>query len=135
MNGVVRVRELVVREVGAGLHDQALGIDEPAALPRLGFGIPRARRGHVEIGDAGAGLARAEEEQIRWSAQRTAGEAQAGDHAGQGDRGRALDVVVEARQPLTGSGQQAEGVRVAEVLPLQQRLGENRGGGRRRTPR
>jgi hypothetical protein len=76
----VGVGQLVLGELaGPVAHDEALRIDEPAALARLGLAeafLPGG--GHEEIGDAGAGLAGAEEEQLL-VAQLAAGQAQPGE--------------------------------------------------------
>ena len=77
---VVRVRLLVPGErARPAAHDQSLRIDEPAAAPGLGSAEAFLEQGgHEQVGDAGAGLARAEEEQLL-VAQPPAGQAQRGE--------------------------------------------------------
>ena len=57
--------QLVLGEIGAALHDQAARVDEPAAprAPRPRQALRHHRRDH-EVGDAGRGLAGAEEQQL-----------------------------------------------------------------------
>ena len=62
---------------------------------------------------------------ILWSTDRAVGLAQPGQHGGQGDRGRALDVVVERAQPVAVAIEQQVGVVLGEVLPLQQHVRED----------
>jgi hypothetical protein len=57
--------------------------------------------------------------------ERGAAAAQRRQHAGETHRARALDVVVEGRQALAVTVQQARGIVLAEVLPLQQHAGEH----------
>ncbi len=60
----------------------------------------------------------------RSSVELPAGGAGGGEDAGHRHRGRALDVVVEGRQLLPVALEQAEGVPLLEVLPLQEGLRE-----------
>ncbi len=124
---VVGVWQLVVCEVGPRLHDEALRVDEPATGSRVGLAHASGHRGrHIQVGDARAGFARAEEQQLLLCERATC-DAQRRHHACQRHGGGALDVVVEAGQLLAVLAEQAERVGVAEVLPLQQRLGEDGG--------
>ena len=124
----VRVRQLVVREaaglrVALGAHE-ALRVHEPAARSRrrLAHALA-ARRRHEQVADAGARLAGAQEQQPLLREPR-ARQAQRGEHAGERDGRRALDVVVERAYALAVLLQDAKGVLVPEVLPLDQRLRE-----------
>jgi len=119
---VVGVVEFMLGEVGPALHDEALRIHEPAALSRLGLAQALRLRGRdVEIGDAGPGFAGAEEEQPLFG-KFAVGLAQRTEHARERHCRGALNIVVEARQMAPVVPQQPERVRVAEILPLQERL-------------
>src|SRR3990172_777893 len=115
---VLRVRDLVLGEVGAALDDQAFRVDQPAALVSGGFGQPLRHHGRgYQIGDAGGGFARTQE-QYFLVAQLAAGDAQRREQARQHDGCRSLDVVVEGADPVTVLVQQAECVVIGEVLEL-----------------
>ena len=122
---LVRVGELVRGEVGAALHHQPLGVDQPAALARRVLGdmpcatIAATMRSAMPV----AGLARAEEQEALVR-QLAAGDAQRREKPGQRDRRRALDVVVEGADAVAVFLQQAERVVVGEVLELDQHARE-----------
>ena len=121
---VARVWQLVLRQVLAGLDDQALGIHEPH--PAQGFlaGHPLALHGrHAQIGDPDAGLARAEEQQCLLGDVLT-GDAAGAQQAGQCHGGGALNVVVEGADPVAVLLEQSERVAGGEVLELDQRFRE-----------
>ena len=121
---VVRVRKLVVLQALARLAHEALRVHEPALLARLLLADAlEARRRHVQVADARARLAGAEEQQALFG-ELLAREAQARDHASDRDGRRALNVVVERADAVLVLLEEAERVLVAEVLPLQQRLRE-----------
>ena len=126
----MRVAKLVRVEAGAILDHQAARIHQPDAPARFGFARAVRHHGrHHEIGDAGCGFARAEEQQ-RLLAELAAGHAQRREQAGERDRRRALDVVVERRNLVAVFVQQAERRVIGEILELDQHAGEDlaRGG-------
>ena len=85
----------------------------------------RHHRGDDEVGDAGRGLAGAEE-QDRLVVQLAAGHAQRREQAGERHRGGALDVVVEGADLVAIFVQQTEAVVVGEILELDQHAGKYR---------
>ena len=85
-----------------------------------------AHRRRQQVRDAGAGLARAEQEHAL-VADALPGEAQRGQDPRDGDARRALDVVVEAGDPVLVALEQPEGVVLVEVLPLHDGAGEDLG--------
>ena len=117
-------------EAGAILDHQALGIDQPDAPARFGLaGALRHHGGRRQIGDAGRRFAGAEE-QDGLILEFAAGHAQRREQAGERDRRRALDVVVEGRNLVAIFVQQMERRVVGEVLELDQHAREHlpRGG-------
>ena len=109
---------LVRYQVGALSHDQSLGVEEPAAQPRLGLAQPFLHhRRHDQVADADAGLAGAVEEEFV-VAQAAAGQTQRRVETGQHHAGCTLNVVVEGADAIAVVVQQPEGVGVAEVLEL-----------------
>ena len=122
---VVREMQLVFGQLRAALDDEALGIDKPDAFAR--FGQRKTflhQHGDDVVGDAHAGLARAEE-QHALVAHLAAGQAQRREDARQRDGAGALDVVVEGAELVAIAFQQAEGVAVAEIFKLEERVREH----------
>ena len=115
---LVLVRDLLV------VDHQAVAVEVgDREVQRLAGEARALERVAQQAGDADAGRAGAEDHDALLG-QRDAGRAAAGHDAGHGHRGRALDVVVEAGDALAVAVEQAEGVDLLEVLPLQQRLRE-----------
>ena len=120
---VVGVLALVADQVEPALHHQPLGVEVPAAATRLLHTEPLLHQGGDEqFAGAHAGLAGAEEEEAL-VAQGAAGDAQGRQDAGDGHRGGALDVVVEAADLVAVLLQQVEGVAVGKVLELDEGAG------------
>ncbi len=122
---LVRERQLVPREVAARGHHEPLRVDEPAAASRLRLVGPFLHhRGDDQLADPGRGRAGAVEEHPLL-AERPPGGARRGVEPGQRHPGGALDVVVERADPVAVALEDAEGVLGREVLPLEQRVGED----------
>ena len=115
---VLRERLLKVGEVGARGHQQAIDVEQRVAAPRRGeiHALPRHRLAD-QLGDAGRGRARAEEQEPLIG-ELLSGDAQRGEDPGQRDAGGALDVVVEGADLVAIARQDRDGVDVGEVLPL-----------------
>ena len=102
------------------LDQQAVLIDHEEALGRRpGVDTGLDHRRHQQAGDAAAGGAGAEDGDALLG-QRHAGHADGRQQRAGRDRGRALDVVVEGAEPVAIALEQPRGVRLGEVLPLQQ---------------
>jgi hypothetical protein len=104
--------------------DQAFAVHEPEA----GAGLVGAESfflegGVEELGDAGGGGTRAEEEHAQ-VLERDAGDAGGGVDPGQGHGGGALDVVVETAHAVPVLFQECVGVGGGKILELDQGLGE-----------
>ena len=122
---IMRVAKLVVGEACPALDDKAAQVHEPGALQRIGFGCAfRHHGGDDEVGDAGRGLARAEEQHLLVG-QFSAGHPQCREQAGERHRRRPLNVVVEDVYPVAIFVQQPERRVIGEILELDQHAGES----------
>ena len=106
------------------VHDEPLAVEirgrEREGLARDALALERVAH---EAGDADARGARAQEDDALLL-DRDPRDAAAGDHARDGHGGRPLDVVVEAGDDLLVAVEEAERVRLLEVLPLEEDLRE-----------
>src|ERR1019366_25714 len=106
--------------VGPSFPNQATGVDEDLALAHFVFGQALGEQGRAqEAANTDPGGARADQHKALL-AQGLPNQAQAGQDAGQGHGGGALDVVIEAGQAARVAAEQAKGIGLLEVLPLQQ---------------
>ena len=109
---------LGVIEVLAPVVDHAARIDEHDGPPDGRLGHPVLEHRETEQArDADARRARADEHDTRVGEPRPEA-AQAGQHAGDHDRGGPLDVVVEGRHAVPVAVEDAQRVVLLEVLPL-----------------
>ena len=121
---IVGEGEFVAGEIVAAFDDEALGIDEPAALPGLGFGEALGHEsGDNQFADSGASFAGAEEEEFLLAEGHT-GDAQGGVDAGEGDGGGALDVIIEGADAGAVFREEAESVVIGEILKLEEGVWE-----------
>ena len=119
------MRQLVIGDVVATGVDQAAAVHEGHRRARLVGSQPfrdQLAREHARDADAGRAGADQHEALAAQAALRAARRQQAGED----DRAGALDVVVEARQPVAIAIQDAQGVVLLEVLPLQHGCREDR---------
>ena len=112
----------VLGEIGAILGEQPDDVDDPDPFPRGLFGQPLRHHfpaDHVQHADAGRAGAEHHDLLLR---KRATGNLRGTVQCTDGDRGGALDVVVEGQQLVAVAGQDRLGVRGGEVLPLQQHV-------------
>ena len=111
-------RLLEVGEIGTAALDQAVHVDQPAALPGLVHREAVLRHGQADqLGDAGARRAGAEEQE-GLVFPTVLEDAEGGRDAGHGHGRGALDVVVVAADPVAVAGQERHGMEIREVLEL-----------------
>src|SRR6185312_3576007 len=124
------VGDLEVTQAGHVVGEQAVAVQAPEPCPCRGGVQPVAGHGRPElVGDADARGAGAEDDHAVLGERDLAGMG-AGQYGGEVDRAGALHVVVEGEYVGAVAVQNAPGVAGAEVLPVQQRVGEDlqRGG-------
>src|SRR6516164_5560012 len=112
-------------EIGPAVDDEALRIKKPG--PGTGLGLVASlacQRGDDEISNADACFA-STEEQDTLVAQEPSRDPQRCAQTGEGDRGRALDIVVKTADAIAVFFQEPKCVAVREVLQLDQRPRKN----------
>ena len=115
---LVGVSQLMLGQIVAAFHHQAARIHHPAALLGGVFGESLGYHGgNHQVGDAGGGLARTEEQQLLLG-ELAAVDAQRRENACQRNCRRALDIVVESADPIAVFLQQAECIVISEILEL-----------------
>ena len=125
LGGGACVGDLEVAHAGHVVGEQAVAVQAPEPCPRRGGVQPVAGHGVVElVGDADARGAGTEDDYPVLGERGLAG-AGAGQHGGEVDRAGALHVVVEGEYVAAVAVEDAAGVAGTEVLPVQQRVGED----------
>src|SRR6267378_6559131 len=98
--------------------EKTVNIDEPETRARFGFGEAlRNERRAQKISDTGTGRSGSEHDNVL-IAKPTARHADRGEDRANGNRGRALNVVVESNELIPGAIQDGARVGVGEVFPL-----------------
>ena len=126
MHAILRLGQLALEGLQAvhAVVEQALAVDQEEAGAGLGLGQALLdHRGDELLGDPAARRAGAEDRD-GVVAERPAGDGHRGEQGAGGHGGRALDVVVERAELVAVALEQAVGVVLGEVLPLEQHARE-----------
>ena len=122
-HGRHRERALLRIEVHPALVDEPVRVDEGDVLVHLAVRHARRTERHPEQpGDADARGSGAHDDHADLL-ERLVRTARSGEHTGQDDGGRALDVIVEGRQAVPVPIEESEGIVLLEVLELDEAAG------------